>query len=403
MSNDGYDFLDDVVVLEVSQLGPDAVGGHLSDLGARVIKVEPPGEGDPIRYSGAYAAGDPNGFGLMHLRWNRGKQSLGLDLRTGQGAAIFKKLAAKADLVIEGLRAGALARLGLGYEVLSAINPRIVFCSVNGLGSTGPYHTLGSGAPSFDMFAGLHGAQRAPENYADSKTSLIGVHATGLQGALAAVAAMWRARRTDHGFEIELAAADVAACLLPDAVDVTLNKGRLHRRPGFADESGRLYNWPRMELYRTKDDRVLFLQVLKPKFWERLCRALGRRDLLGSPDGASADDDERTWRELTDIFRTRPLAEWMELFIVEDVPALPANTLEELAVDPQFRARANVYDVKLTDGETLSLTATPLKVGGQSFAAEAAPLLGQHTEALLQEFGFDASEVAVMRSEGIVA
>jgi crotonobetainyl-CoA:carnitine CoA-transferase CaiB-like acyl-CoA transferase len=403
MKNGGYDFLDGVIVLEVSQLGPDAVGGHLADLGAQVIKLEPPGEGDPIRYAGAHAVGHENGFGLLHLRWNRGKKSVGLDLRTKEGAAIFKKLAANADLIIEGLRAGALERLGLGYEALSAINSRIVFCAVSGLGSTGPYRTLGSGAPSFDMFAGLHGGRQPPESYASSTTPLIGVHATGLHGALAAVAAIWRSWRTGRGCLIELAATDEAACWLPDGLDVALNKGSLHRRPDFADQDGRLLDWPRMELYRTKDNRVLFLQVLKPKFWERLCRAIGRLDLLDIDDGDRSATNERVWRELTGVFRTRPLSEWMDLFIAADVPALPANTVEELAEDPQFRARGNVYEAVFAGGEQLRLTGTPLKVSQQSFTADLAPTLGQHTDQVMIDLGFELAAIAKMRSDGIIA
>jgi crotonobetainyl-CoA:carnitine CoA-transferase CaiB-like acyl-CoA transferase len=392
-----------VTVLEVSQLGPDAVGGHLADLGARVIKIEPPSEGDPIRYAGAHAVGHENGFGLLHLRWNRGKESLALDLRAEEGVVIFKQLVTRADLVIEGLRAGALTRLGLGFETLSAVNPKIVFCAVSGLGSTGPYHTLGSGAPSFDMFAGLHGEKRTPDSYFESSVPMIGVHATGLQGALGALAAIWQARQTGRGCAIELAAADVSASWLPDSVDGVLNKGHLHRRPGFADENGRLLDWPRMELYETKDNRVLFLQVLKPKFWERLCRVLGRLDFLKIDDLTRAAGNEWVWRELRAIFRTRTLAEWMELFIAEDVPALPANTVEELAEDPQFCARGNVYEVLLITGEQLRLTATPLRVDGHTFVAELAPSLGQHTDQVLRSVGLDDSAIAAMRSKRVIA
>src|SRR5690348_15112462 len=156
MPHAGFDLLQDVTVVEVSQLGPDAVGGHLADLGARVIKVESPLGGDPIRYAGGLAVGNDGGFGLLHLRWNRGKQSLGLQLDEPDGAAIFKQLVRNADIVLEGQRAGSLEKLGLGYEVLASINQQIVFCSISGFGSTGPYSRLGSGAPSYDLFAGLH-------------------------------------------------------------------------------------------------------------------------------------------------------------------------------------------------------------------------------------------------------
>jgi crotonobetainyl-CoA:carnitine CoA-transferase CaiB-like acyl-CoA transferase len=400
----GFDFLEGLTVLEVSQLGPDAVGGHLADLGARVIKIESPGEGDAIRFAGMHAVGGPHGFGFLHLRWNRGKESLGLDLRTPEGAEIFRKLIPRIDLVVEGQRANALARLGFGFQILREINPRLVICSVSGLGSTGPYQTLGSAAPSYDVYADLHGGIQGNQvRYSDSKSPLIAIHGTGLQAALAATAAVWKAQRTGMGSHIEIAAADVAALWLPDAIDVALNGGEVFRRPGFVDEAGKLLDWPRMEFYETKDSRKIFLQALKQKFWDRFCNAVGRSDLVVLDERHRGSENERIWREVSAIVRTRTLSEWMILLTEIDVPIISANTSEELIHDPQFVARKNVCTVELQSGQKLRLTSTPIKVAGYDFSATVAPSLGQHTEDILLELGINPESINQLRRNKIIS
>src|ERR1700744_1245602 len=158
----GYSLLAGVRVLEVAQLAPSAVGGHLADLGAEVIKGESGPVGDPVRTGGALAVGGPDGPAFMHLRWNRGKKSVRLDLRAGDGKAVSPYLAGHCDVVIEGTRSGYLEWLWLGYDVLAAGNPRLVFCQISGLGTDGPYQHLGSGGPGFDADGGLRSV-RTPD------------------------------------------------------------------------------------------------------------------------------------------------------------------------------------------------------------------------------------------------
>ena len=140
-----------VRIIDCSILGPGALAMHLADLGAEVIKVEPPG-GDPLRHT-TWPMVD--GVSLMHLHVNRTKRSIGIDLRTAAGADIFRDLARTADALIEGMRPGALARRGLGYDDLAPINPRLVFCSISGFGSTGPYQSVPSHGIAFDAWAGV--------------------------------------------------------------------------------------------------------------------------------------------------------------------------------------------------------------------------------------------------------
>ena len=405
----GYDFLNGVRVVEVAQLGPSSLGGYLADMGADVIKVEGV-DGDPVRRSGTPAVGGPDGLSLLHLRWNRGKRSIGIDLKTPEGAELFTRLVHTADIVIEGMRAGVLDRLGLGYDVLRAKNPRLVFCSISGLGTWGPYHELGSHGPSFDAFGGLSSVN--PYNLtADEQRELqsvpVGMHAMGLHAALGTLAAYIRAQRTGEGAVIEVAAADSAAHWRPDGVDTVLNAELVHERPGFKNSRGRMAAWPRLQRYDTRDGRGVFFQALSPKFWVRFCAAVGRPDLLALTQGAGDADqgavDERVHAELCEVFRQRDLADWMELFRVHDVPGGPANTVSDLAADPHFLARDNVYAVDLPDGRPLRLTSTPVKAPGQKFAPALAPEAGQDTDEVLSSvLGVEEDDLRSWRRAGVV-
>ncbi|MFC4313846.1 CaiB/BaiF CoA transferase family protein [Steroidobacter flavus] len=394
----GYDFLRGLKVLEVAQLGPSSLGGYLADMGAEVIKIEG-ADGDPVRHTGSPAVSAPDGVGFLHLRWNRGKKSVGVNLDSEQGRVVFRRLAAKSDVVIEGMRAGYLERLGLGFETLRADNRKLVFCSLSGLGSTGPYHTLGSHAPAFDAFAALSAtnlyaltsAQRAKADWAP-----IGMNAMGLNAALGTLAAVIRARATGEGASIEVTGAESAAHWLPDGVDRALNTGQLHQRPGFLHEDGKMIGWPRLHAYETSDGRQIFFQATRPKFWERFCRAVERTDL-------QTVDDELIFRELTAIFRTRRASEWMELFLSKGIAGGPVNTVESLATDPHFLARENVYEVRGPDGKPLRLAATPVKTPGQSFAPALAPGQWQHTQQVLTDvLGLGANEMRDLLDQGAI-
>jgi len=396
-----YDFLAGIRVLEVAQLGPSSLGGYLADMGAEVVKVEGH-DGDPLRHSSSPAVGAPDGPSFLHLRWNRGKKSLGLDLKTDDGRALFRRLAAHADIVIEGMRAGVLQRLGLGYEDLRSENPRLVFCSLSGLGLDGPYHTLGSHGPSFDAFGALSSLNPyALDAHERDGRNPIGMHAMGLYAALGVLAAVVRAQRSGVGAQIEVSGAESAAHWLPEGVNVELNPGLLHERPGFANGTGKMAGWSRLCAYTTQDGGKVFFQGLSPKFWKRFCTAIGREDLLSLDAGDVAATDAAIHRELTTIFATRPRATWMQLFIEHDVPGGPANTRAELARDPHFLARGNLYESEHEGIGTVRLTGTPVRTSGQTFAPAAAPSQFQHSDEVLRDWlGLDAQATQTFRDSG---
>jgi crotonobetainyl-CoA:carnitine CoA-transferase CaiB-like acyl-CoA transferase len=372
-------------------------------MGAEVIKVEGL-DGDPIRRGANPAVGSPEGPSFLHLRWNRGKKSVGLDLKSPDGAAVFKRLASKCDIAIDGMRAGVLERLGLGYEVLSRDNQRLVFCSISGLGLTGPYHTLGSHGPSFDAFGALGSTNPmalTPEEQAKSEVTMVGMHAVGLYAALGVLAAVIHARQTGKGAMIEVSAAEAAAHWKPDGVNVALNQSNLFERPGFLGGDKRLACWPRLYRYNAKDGKGIFFQAFAAKFWKRFCDAIGRADLfeLYQSDRDVAEIDHEVHAELCKIMATRTRAQWMELFIEFDVPGGPANTERELASDPHFLARDNVYETDVPGAGRVRLTTSPVKTPNQTFAPGAAPDQWQHTDEVLSSLlELDAAEIQRLRS-----
>ena len=403
----GYDFLSGIRVLEVAQLGPSSLGGYLADMGADVIKVEGL-DGDPVRVTSTPAVGSPQGPSFLHLRWNRGKKSIGLDLKNAEGAELFRKLAAQSDVVIEGMRAGVLDRLGLGFEDLRKLNPRIVFCSISGLGRSGPYHTIGSHGPSFDAFGGLSALNPyglSPEERERTDFAPIGMHAMGLNAALGTLAAIIRAQRTGEGALIEVTGAESAAHWLPEGVDKVLNADLLHERPGFFNSARRMAGWSRLYAYETRDGHRIFFQGLFPRFWSHFCKLIERPDLLAcyesGEDGAIVDESLRV--ELQKIFATRTRDEWMHFFREHDVPGGPVNTPQDLATDPHFVGRENIYEVEQPGIGTLRLSSTPVKTPNQHFAPALAPGQWQHSlEVLGERLGLSAAEIERLSQSGAV-
>ena len=384
-----YDFLNDLLVVEVSHFGPDALGGRLADMGARVIKVEDPDGGDPVRRAGPWSVGDPNGFSYLHLRWNRGKESVVIDLGTEAGKQDFLTLAAKADVVIEGMRAGVMERLGLGFDALKAVHPAIVFCSLSGMGETGPYAKLASHGPSFDAFGGL-GMPLGDEisRYGRPQAPSIGMYAYGLEAAFAVLAAVHRARRTGEGAAIEVAAADCAAHWMPEALDPLLNPDTTVERPGFLDTHGKMRLWARMENYRCGDGKILFLMTYTDKSWRALLKLIGRPDLgeLYERTPATGAEDAEVNEALKAIFATRTRDEWMADFLRDNVAAMPVNSFADVIEAPHFQARGQTYSASLPDGRPLTLTSSAIRVRGQAFDMALAPEYGADSQAIHAEF-----------------
>ncbi|MFF5264836.1 CaiB/BaiF CoA transferase family protein [Actinomadura viridis] len=396
-------------VVECSMLGPGAVSTPLADLGADVIKVEPP-SGDYIRsMSWPIVAGRS----LLHLHISRGKRSIVLDLRTDGGRSAFLDLVAEADVVVEAMRPGGLDRRGLGYERLREVNPRVVMFTITGYGMTGPYRDLPSHGIAYDAWAGTVAPAPGPEGMPSipDHTS-IGITAGPLFGTAAILAGVLRARETGTGCHLEVAQSDAAAafdwlrsetCRAYErpADEVTGNPADGHERrpPGTAG----MADGVRYQFYESGDGHVLFM-ASERKFWKNFCAAIGREDLFAGRPGARLADHARgdleLRRELAGIFRTRTTAEWIELGLRHDVPIGPVNTPATIAADPQFAARMPWQPAVRLVADQLPF---PVRVVGEPppAAERPAPEPGEHGEEILREvLGYDAERVARLRESG---
>jgi crotonobetainyl-CoA:carnitine CoA-transferase CaiB-like acyl-CoA transferase len=397
-----------VRVVECSMLGPGAITTHLVDLGAEVIKVEPP-SGDYIRQMTWPIV---EGTSLMHLHISRGKRSITLDLRTSEGSEVFIDLVRGADAVVEAMRPGGLERRGLGYERLLEVNPRLVFCTISGYGMTGPYKDMPSHGIAYDVWAGLV----APEITEDGHCAIpehpsVGIHAGPLFGAMGILAGIVRARSTGEPTRLEVAQSDAAAAMdwlrsetwrayeRPES-EVTGNAadGYERRAPGTAG----MRDGVRYQFYESADGYVLFM-ASEREFWENFCRGVDRVDLFESHPGSQYADhargDTALRDELAAIFRERTTAEWVELGDRVNTPIAPVNTPRTLAEDPQFQDRMPWIPRERVGADQLP---SPVKVLGEDLPLpDRAPTAGQHTdEVLTGVLGYDADRVAALRAAG---
>ena len=389
-------------------LGPAAITTALADLGADVIKVEPP-QGDYVREMTWPIV---EGTSLMHLHLNRGKRSVVLDLRTKEGAAIFLELVREADAVVEAMRPGGLERRGLGYERLREVNPRVVFITISGYGMTGPYKDYPSHGIAYDTWAGVV----KPEVDDDGFTYIpehvsIGINAGPLFGALGILAGIIRARDVGEGCRMEVAQSDAAAAIdwlrsetyrayeRPED-EVTGNKsdGYARRAPATAGmRDGVRYN-----IYATSDGHILFM-ASEREFWQNFCEGVGRPELFEQHPGSKYADhavgDVALRAELRAIFATRTSAEWLEFGGRVNTPIAPVNTPQSIADDAQFRDRMPWIPQARLGAEQLPL---PIKlIDGELPSPSMAPTVGQHTDEVLREvLGYDAAKINTLKTAG---
>jgi len=400
--------LSGIRVIESSLLGPAAITTHLADLGAEVIKVESP-SGDYIREMTWPII---NGVSLLHLHINRGKKSIALDLKTPEGVEIYRELVKGADVVVEAMRPGSLARLGLGYDDLRAINPKIVFINISGYGMTGPYQNLPAHGIAFDTWAGLVNPAYDEDGYCYiAEHPSMGMHAGPLFGALGILAGVLRARETGTGCMMEIGQSDAAAYMdwyrseswkayeRPES-EVTGNKSDNYERraPGTAG----MKEGVRYQMYDSADGHVLFM-ASEQAFWKNFCEGVGRMDLFEKWPGSKFADHARGNRELQailrDIFKTKSSEDWIEFGNTHNTPIAPVNTPKTIADDPQFKVRFPHYPASEHGAEMMPL---PLKFIGEELPVPTmAPTVGEQTADVLGDvLGYDADKIAALRDAG---
>ena len=396
-------------VIESSLLGPGLVATFLADLGADVVKVEPP-SGDYIRQM-TWPIVD--GTSLLHLHTHRGKRSIALDLKTDDGLGIYRDLVREADVVVEAMRPGSLARLGIGFDDLVAVNPQLVFCSVSGYGATGPYLDMPSHGIAYDTWAGLIEPAVDDQGFTRIPTlPNIGINVGPLIGALGILAAVLRARETGKGTWLEVAQSDAAAYMdwyrietyraydrPADVVTGNAADDYERREPGLAG----MWEGVRYQIYEASDGHVLFM-ASEQAFWRNFCEGVNRMDLFEQWPGSTYADHARhnteLQTELKAIFATRTCTEWLDFSNEANTPIAPVNTPRTAPDDPQFSYRLPFYGIEDVGAEQLPL---PIYLEGELPPTPTmAPRVGVQTEEVLAELGLSPERIAELRASGAV-
>jgi alpha-methylacyl-CoA racemase len=388
-----------VRVLDLTRLLPGPVATlHLADLGADVIKIEDTGAGDYAREMLAGSGREEGGMSDIFRMINRNKRGLRLDLKQVRGRDIFLELCRDADAVVEGFRPGVVNRLGIGYAAVSAINPRIVYCSISGYGQTGPYRERSGHDVNYIGYAGVGdqiGAADGPPALGNFQIAdLLGGSLTPVMGILAALI---DARQSGRGRYVDVAMTDAVLSHAVVALSGVTAKGTASAR-GSDRLSGGL---PCYNVYRTADNRYLAVGALEKKFWETLCDTLGRPELKTSHIVYGADAAP-VKSLLADIFRGKTQSEWAAIFAQVDCCVSPILPMHEAIDDAQLRARGMVIDPSPASGPVTQF-APPLKLSEFEFTVERqAPERGEHSEEILREAGYSDEQIKAFREAHII-
>ncbi|WP_456476558.1 CaiB/BaiF CoA transferase family protein [Oceanithermus sp.] len=392
--------LDGLIVLDLSRIlaGPYATQ-MLADLGAEVWKVESPWGDDTRRWGPPFQEGESAYF----LSTNRGKKSLAVNLKDPRGQRIVRRLAERADVLVENFKAGDLARYGLDYPSLAEVNPRLVYASITGFGQTGPR----AAEPGYDAaLQGMTGIMSVTGD-PDGPPMKVGVAwidvLTGLTAAVGILAALREREISGRGQHLDLALFDVGVAAMVNQAQAYLMTGLAPKRMGNAH--------PQIVPYQAFEasDKWFILAVGNDTQYRRLVEAIGRPDLWEDAryrtNAGRVEHRSELVAELARVFKTRSRAEWLELLRGAGVPVTPVNDVGEALADPQAEARGLLWEVAHPKLGSTPLLASPLQHMDRTPARPAGPppLLGQHTrEVLTGALGMDEDEVRALAEEGVL-
>jgi len=369
----------------------------LADFGADVIKIEHPNGGDDTRAWVPPSVGDES---VYFLSLNRNKRSLTVDLKTPEGKEIIHRLARWADVVVENFRPGTADKLGVGYDALSKLNPRLVYCAISGFGQTGPYRDK----PGYDAVAQAMGGLMSVTGYPELPPVRFGVPIADLGAAmwsLVGILAALRVREeTGRGQYVDTSLFEGQLAWLTYVAGNYFATGQNPERYGSAHPTIVPY-----QTFETQDSNIM-VAVGNDRLWRKFTVTLELDTLADDPKYRTNQDREAHRDELigklSEVFKTRAAGEWLERLSEAGIPVAPVKTVEEVVHDPHAKAREMFVTVEHPTAGDLTLTGIPVKFSETPGAVETPPpTLGQHSEEVLLELGYSKEEIAEFKKEGI--
>ena len=383
--------LNGVKVLDISRFLPGPYASMImADMGAEVIKVEQPGNGDPGRTL----------MPDMFATTNRNKKSMIINLKTTEGQEIIYRLISSCDVFIESFRPGIVAKLKIDYEHLSKINPGIIYCSISGFGQDGPYRDR----PGHDInYMGFGGALSIPGDL-EFPAIRSGLPVSDISSAMYALIGILTAlvgkKKDGRGQYLDISMADTVVAWTSTRMGAYLLNGEemipekmVHLSP---------YN----RIFETKNGKIT-MGIVEDAFWQNFCRAIGRTDWLADPRLDTHQKRLQNWRlilpDLKEEFAKRTREEWMNILIKADVPCGPVYLPHEVFEDPQFKIRQMLAEVDDGRGNTIKQVTLPIKFSGMTMPVRTPPPeLGAHTEEILLTAGYTSAEIAVLKEKTVI-
>lgn len=392
--------LDTLRVLDLTRATAGPLGSMvLADLGAEVIKIETPADAPGVS---SRAKTDPRytllGEDYHFLTYNRNKKSIVIDLRQPEGKGLFLDLVRKSDVVFENFRPGAMKRLGLDYEALSKINPKIIYCAVSGFGQRGPHIDR----PAFDLVVqALSGSLdicgRRDKGRVLSPGIATGDHWGGLLGSCGILAALYSRQVTGKGQMIDVSLLDGLLHFLAFLITYQANLGWFRDRVDIQLWAG----------VKTKDGMIV-LAAHREAFWANLCKALGHQEWLTDPR-FDTQEKRKNKRDMVldiieEVLATKTTDEWLKMLTDADVPCCRLNTIAEAIADPQVLLRNMIVTAEHPSGVKIKLPGNPIKMSGTvKEPFDFAPSLGQHTNQILTDIlGYTPDRIAELRNKKVV-
>ncbi|MFW7377452.1 MAG: CaiB/BaiF CoA transferase family protein [Oligoflexus sp.] len=387
----------DLKILDFTSLLPGPFATMiLADLGAEVVKIESASRPDMTRGLPPFQKEKS----ALHAFLNRSKQSLSLDLKNPEAKEIILRLLAQYDIIVEGFRPGVMTKLGLDYDSLRTVNPRLIYCSISGYGQTGPLRERAGHDINYLALSGL-------ASYSGSKETgpvLMGTQVADIAGGsyhavMGILAAYIHRLKTDEGQHIDISMTDCATSMNALSAAMFLAGGK---EPAIASEL--LNGGSAYDFYRTKDDRFFAVGSLEPQFFMAFLEVMGLTEHAASYASGKAESIRRVKEKAQEIFLSKSFAEWREIFHRLDACVEPVLTLGEALQSPLAQARNLIVEVQDEAGRSFRQLRTPIQFSqAQDFQAKAGEDLGQSSEKLLQEAGYSTSEIAQLRCNRVIS